>query len=124
MGSIPHEPIEPFDEESESFKEETTPTFESLQPPSRPLTKEKLKLFVSELVPIMQGVNFLKHEEKERLGRWLLEIAKELDQSKMIQRVKQRFKEFKDQYEAYLAYPSPFDHNALLDKLAALEKAF
>ncbi|HSX04702.1 MAG TPA: hypothetical protein VLG76_08250 [Rhabdochlamydiaceae bacterium] len=121
--SIPNQPIEPFDDELESFKEKTTPTFDSLRPPKKPLNKEKLKLFVGELEPVIKGINFLKHAEKEKLGRWLFEISHLLARSRLSQKVKKSFKEFKDQYEAYLTYPEPFDHNTLLRKLAVLEKA-
>lgn len=117
-----NEPIEPFIEESISFEEKTTVTFDALKPPSSPLTKEKLKIFILDLQPIILGITFLKHPEKEKLGKWLQAISKKLPKTKLNQAVQKGYKEFVDLYERYLTYPTPFDQKTLLDKLSALAK--
>ena len=118
------EPIEPFIEESSSFVEKTTVTFENLKVPTSPLTKEKLKIFLTDLLPIILGITFLKHSEKEKLGKWLQAISKKLTRARLKQEVQKDFNDFVDLYERYLTYPTPLDQKTLLDKLALLLKSF
>lgn len=116
------EPIEPFIEESISFEEETRLSLGDLAPPVSPFTKEALKSFFLELHPFMQGVALLKTEEKLQLKKWLKDIVRELAHAKFNPEFKNRVRDFVELYEGYLAYPTPFDLNTLLNKLAQLEK--
>lgn len=120
----PNEPREPFlpDEMFEPSEKNTeVPSLRGLHKPKKPVTKEGIQEFLTELKPFIFDIQKLSRKDQHTIGGYIQELKDEVHSGDFSDELRGAFEKVATHFSGLLLHSAPIDQEAVLEDIQHVE---